>query len=120
MWLEADALYPFESQGLGEQFHSSIDELRESIWIAIPMHSSKIACQVINNGKMALKATNSGSAKTSPPKPPAKVVSTMRNYVVIYAPCQNLVTTGINITVEDDPLTAVDTTQNGGFTRLGA
>jgi len=41
----------------------------------------------------------------------------MRNYVVIYAPCQNLVTTGINIAVEDDPLTAVDTTQNGCFKR---
>ena len=49
VWLEADALYPFESQGLGERFHSSIDDLRESIWIAIPMLSSKIACQVINN-----------------------------------------------------------------------
>ena len=31
VWLEVDALYPFESQGLGERFHSSIDDLGESI-----------------------------------------------------------------------------------------
>ena len=47
VWLEVDALYPFESQGLGERFHSSIDDLGESIWIAMPMPSSKMLGQVI-------------------------------------------------------------------------